>query len=130
MENRLEDSLWCGKCPKCIFVFTLLSAFLSKKELVEIFGDNLYEKAESISIFEELLGIKGHKPLECVGLPVEMIVAMRRAFEKDDYKNSKIAKYFKETVLSEFNNKGVEEELLSASNDHSVPDEFKELIKQ
>ena len=59
---------WCGKCPKCAFVFTVFSPFTSKIQLMELFGGkNLFADPELKGTFEQLLGIDGHKPLECVG---------------------------------------------------------------
>lgn len=54
--------LWCGECPKCVFVFTLLSAFLNKKELVDIFGKNLYEDKNLLPLFKDILGFGNVHP--------------------------------------------------------------------
>lgn len=67
---------WCGKCPKCAFVFAALAAFLPKNEVLIIFGKNMLADEKLIPVYKELLGIKGHKPFECVGTPEET----RRAF--------------------------------------------------
>ena len=37
-----KQNIWCGKCPKCLFAFIILSPFLSKEELIEIFSKNLF----------------------------------------------------------------------------------------
>jgi len=34
---------WCGKCSKCLFVFAILYSFVKEKELLKIFGKNLFE---------------------------------------------------------------------------------------
>jgi carbamoylphosphate synthase small subunit len=47
---------WCCHCPKCAFVFLLLSAFVNKKEMLEIFGENIFEKAELV----EMVELPGH----------------------------------------------------------------------
>src|SRR5581483_7845552 len=39
-KGPAPKTLWCGQCAKCVFVFTLLSAFLPKKELISMFGKN------------------------------------------------------------------------------------------
>jgi hypothetical protein len=58
---------WCAKCPKCAFVFLILAPFVDRPQLIEVFGTNLFVQPELNATFEELLGISGHKPLECVG---------------------------------------------------------------
>ncbi|HOZ36283.1 MAG TPA: endonuclease domain-containing protein [bacterium] len=70
---------WCGECPKCVFVWTMLSAYLKKEELLVIFGKNLYADQKLKSLFRELLGQKNIKPFECVGTPSEMKRAMKMA---------------------------------------------------
>ena len=37
---------WCCNCPKCLFVFIILSPFLYKKKLVKIFKKDLYENKD------------------------------------------------------------------------------------
>lgn len=58
---------WCCACPKCAFVFLILAPFVNRDELIAVFGENLFTKPELKTTFDELLGISGHKPLECVG---------------------------------------------------------------
>ena len=59
--------VWCCDCPKCLFVYTILSPFLSQEELVNIFGENLFEKDSLETTFKELCGFLEVKPFECVG---------------------------------------------------------------
>lgn len=67
---------WCGECSKCAFVFAILSAFLEPQILQKIFRKNLFEDKKLFPIFEELLGIKGFKPFNCVGVPEEVWLAL------------------------------------------------------
>lgn len=57
---------WCGNCPKCLFVYIILSPFLYKEKLLEIFGEDLYEKEGLLKTFIELCGYGETKPFECV----------------------------------------------------------------
>ena len=59
--------LWCGNCPKCRFVFLALAPFLSKKELLQIFGQNLLAQIDQLQGFLDILGLGEMKPFECVG---------------------------------------------------------------
>lgn len=65
-EKRGSD-VWCGQCPKCVFVFILLSAFLTKKELLNIFKKNLYQDENLLPLFKDILGLGKIKPFDCVG---------------------------------------------------------------
>lgn len=58
---------WCGKCPKCLFVFLGLAPFMDPRQLQGIFGQDLLDNPERLDGFAELLALDGAKPLECVG---------------------------------------------------------------
>jgi UDP-N-acetylmuramoylalanine--D-glutamate ligase len=62
-----QDHLWCGECPKCAFVFLVLSPFIPKKNLIKIFGKNLFADEKLLPLFNDLLGFGKMKPFECVG---------------------------------------------------------------
>ncbi|MDP2637897.1 MAG: hypothetical protein Q8P26_02465 [Candidatus Levybacteria bacterium] len=87
---------WCGKCPKCLFVFTCLAAFLSKEKVLGIFGKNLFEDESLIPLFEELIGVKNFKPFECVGTPEEVKEALGKIEEKKEFNDSVLMKHFKD----------------------------------
>ena len=63
---------WCGKCPKCLFTWLILSPFISRERLKEIFGKDLLTDQELRPIFEELNGTSEVKPFECVGTVEEV----------------------------------------------------------
>lgn len=71
-----KQDIWCGRCPKCLFVFLILSPFLSHKRLVEIFGTDMTDNPEMKSDFEKLIGIQEEKPFECVGSRNEVNAAI------------------------------------------------------
>ncbi len=90
-----DKSLWCGKCPKCLFVFMCLAAFLSKKEVLGIFGKNLFEDKSLIPLFKELIGRKNFKPFECVGTPDEVKEALGKISAKGEFENSFLMQHLK-----------------------------------
>lgn len=66
---------WCGECPKCAFTFTLLSAFLPRKDVLKVFGKDLYKNESLKPLFKDLLGEGKMKPFDCVGTFEEMRAA-------------------------------------------------------
>lgn len=85
---REEDrSTWCGDCPKCRFVFLIMAPFLSRADLLQIFGGrDLLADAGQAEGFLELLGADGLlKPFECVGEPDECRVALALLREHPDW---------------------------------------------
>jgi len=71
---------WDGTCPKCAFIFLVLTPFVERQELENIFnGKNLLLDPELEATYRQLLGIEGDKPLECVGEIRESRTAMAMA---------------------------------------------------
>lgn len=77
-----KQDIWCGHCPKCLFVFLILSPFLSHKRLVEIFGADLTNDPGMQTDFEKLTGIREEKPFECVGSRREVNAAVCLTIEQ------------------------------------------------
>lgn len=80
--KKRPSSLWCGKCPKCAFVFLILAPFLNKKGLLGIFQKNLFAQNSLISLFKDLLGFGAIKPFDCVGTFEESQAAFYLASKK------------------------------------------------
>jgi UDP-N-acetyl-alpha-D-muramoyl-L-alanyl-L-glutamate epimerase len=93
--NNPSNKKWCGECPKCLFVFIALSAFLSKKETIDIFGKNLFEGEKLIPLFDELIGVKNFKPFECVGTQDEVKEALSKIMEKGEFNDNILIRHFK-----------------------------------
>ena len=77
---------WCGKCPKCLFVYIILAPFLDEDELKGIFGHNLLDDMDLEKYFKELTGVYKTKPFECVGTRAEVNEAV--SLIKDKYKDN------------------------------------------
>lgn len=74
---------WCGECPKCAFVYAILSPFMERNRLKEIFGKNLLKDESLVPLYQELMGEKDIKPFECVGTPDEVKTALYWAGESE-----------------------------------------------
>ena len=72
----------------------MLSAFISKRQLWEIFGKNLFDDKSLKPLFEELLGIKRFKPFECVGEPEEVKKALSLASKRREFKGSYLMDFY------------------------------------
>ena len=55
---------WCADCHKCLFVYIILSPYLTTDELVAIFGENLFEKESLLETFKKLTGEAPDTPFE------------------------------------------------------------------
>jgi len=126
---------WCGRCPKCLFVFTALYPFIEESELLKIFGKNLFEDKKLLPIMQELIGERKFKPFECVGTKKESLIAFYLSFKKcigDTYANLPfLLKYFREKILPKYPNIEKESKKLldSWNNQNNLPKEFEKILK-
>ena len=102
-QLMLRKSYWCNRCPKCVFLFASFSAFLPKEEMIGIFGADLYTQKRLLPLFKRILGIEGFKPLDCVGEPEEMILAMHYATLRKEYSGEPAIQLFEEYFSSNYN---------------------------
>ena len=71
-------------------MYTILSPFLYKDELVNIFGEDLFEKENLKETFIELCGFGETKPFECVGTYEEVQYAISKTIENLERNNKKL----------------------------------------
>ena len=67
-----------------------------------MFGANLYTRKRLIPLFKRILGIEGFKPLDCVGEPEEMILAMHYAAQRREYAGEPAMQLFEEHFSSNY----------------------------
>jgi hypothetical protein len=106
-------------------MFAALAAFLPKKTVVDIFGEDLHAKWELLPIYSRLLGLQGFKPFECVGEPDEMIVAMNRAYTGGEYKDEAAMLLFENKIVPKTKSfEALESKVLATSMPEFLPKEF------
>jgi hypothetical protein len=105
---------WCGKCSKCLFTYIILSPFIEPDKLNAIYGNDMYNDEDLVSVFRELLGLEETKPFECVGTVDEVLVCVNNALKWFPNEKPYLLKYFLDlnlvnitdlyVVLDEFDN--------------------------
>lgn len=123
---------WCGNCSKCLFVFLILSPFISHDELCVILGNDMVNREDMLETFRQLIGIADEKPFECVGSREEInfsVVEAIKNMEADNEPLPYLFSYYKTTDLySEFSVK--ENPLHTYYNTvNNLPDEFADIVK-
>ncbi|MCM1168324.1 MAG: UDP-N-acetylmuramoyl-L-alanine--D-glutamate ligase [Bacteroides sp.] len=84
---------WCGKCPKCLFAFIILSPFMGIAKTSRLFGKNLLDDMDLKPFLDELTGASPVKPFECVGTLSEVNWALQQLKEEAG-QHSLLAYYF------------------------------------
>ena len=120
--------VWCGSCPKCLFVYIILSAFLDEKELFSIFEKKLYEDKSLLDTFIELAGFGEIKPFECVGTYSEVRFCINKNIEKRKGENLPfLLEFYKEN----YNLEKTDDNILKSFNENNnLPLEFKNILKE
>ncbi len=122
-----KQDIWCGKCPKCLFTFIILSPFVEPQVLEQIFGHNLLEDKDMEKYFDELTGKADVKPFECIGTVDEVNVALcltRKKYDNLPFLLKKHMSYFSDNQCDKY-----KIDLTEISNEHFLLERFVKLIK-
>ena len=127
-----KTDVWCADCPKCLFVYSILSPFIEPKRLAGIFGRDMLDAEDMTETFKGLVGLSPVKPFECVGTVSEIVYALSltaEKYKKEGLKLPVLLKYFSENFkISEI---AEGESMLSELNsEHAVPEKFKKYITE
>lgn len=95
-SRAARGQYWCGNCPKCRFVFLALAPFVTKIDLIAIFGRNLLDDQSQRDGFAELCGLCEHKPFECVGETSESAAVMSHLAGHPDWGEDKVVRQLNE----------------------------------
>ena len=129
--SKNKEWNWCGSCPKCLFVFIILSPYLYKDKLVNIFKKDLFRDQELLPILKELLGETGVKPFECVGEVEEVKYALALCLRKYGRDNLPcLLEYFRENYLDKLDSY-LDYDLEHRFNTYNlIPKKFQEILQK
>ncbi len=123
LDESKRLSHWCADCDKCRFVFLILALYIPKERLIQIFGKNILNDSTQLHGFQELLGVCGHKPFECVGEIDESRFSMYQLINHPQWQNDAVVAYFK-SALNKPNG-----DFFAVSEKHFIPKEFSDVIR-
>jgi hypothetical protein len=116
---------WCGKCPKCHFVFLALAPFLPKPRLLAIFGRNLLDDETQADGFDALIEYHDHKPFECVGEAAEARAAFATLAARPEWREDALVARFREDILPQLDASTLAlAPWLQPAGEHRIPTRF------
>lgn len=121
-----KTNTWCGNCPKCLFAYLILYPFLTHDQMVAIFGYDLFTNTQLEQTALALVNCTDVKPLECVGVYEESLLAFYLSMQKITKENRPVP-YLVELVneqllQNEPNLSARVSQLMTAWNDeHTIP---------
>ncbi len=127
----IQAKYWCNNCPKCAFVFSILRPYLTDKEVIQIFWEDLYFRQDLEKLFRELLWISWIKPFECVWEAEEVIYSMYLSIWKYSNLPFILDIFSKEVLINLLNNdiKNIKKKLVTIYNEDIIPLEIKKILK-
>ena len=129
--SKGETWKWCCNCPKCLFVYSILSPHLYKEKIINIFGEDMFENKDMLTTFKELLGRGDNKPFECVGTYQEVNYAISKTIKLLDQNNTQLPyllQYYKDNYdLLDTEKINLENEY---NNEHHLNEYFENIIKK
>lgn len=132
LGSKVSPDIWCGECPKCLFVSLILSPFLTDDELTGIFGKDLLNDESMSGYFTELIGKSVHKPFECVGSVDEVNLAVSLAVRRREQNGVKLPFLFGEYRKNFYNPENLDEKYQEYcryfNNQNLLPESFREIL--
>ncbi|NLZ83398.1 MAG: hypothetical protein GX915_07025, partial [Clostridiales bacterium] len=125
-----KSNSWCGMCPKCLFVYIILSPFITRTNMIEIFNKDLLDDRALKETFEKLIGIKPEKPFECVGSRGEVNAALDETLLQYKDRNQPLPyllEYYNESC--EAGEHDINYYLTYFDSNNSVPNPFYDILK-
>ena len=128
LGSKNSNTNWCGNCPKCLFIYIILSPFIEQNKLETIFGKNMLNDESFLEEFKELLGYSKNKPFECVGTYEEVRYACSKTIKKLQ-QNKKALPYLLQFYVDNY--QLFENELLTYfNNENNIPNKYIDKIKK
>ena len=125
-----KAGIWCGKCPKCLFTWVILSPFLEQQALQRIFGKDLLKDQGLIPILDELTGVSEIKPFECIGTTDEVNAALDHLIRRYGAEElPRLLQHHLKTIQWKTSEHSLEHHLLHQDKDHYVPEPYLHMIK-
>ncbi|HEX7411348.1 MAG TPA: hypothetical protein VF298_04325 [Bacteroidales bacterium] len=127
-----KTDIWCGHCPKCLFAFIILSPFISRDRMVEIFGKDMFADEALWPYLRQLSGIDDIKPFECVGTVDEVNLALKIILAgRGKEELPVLLQSYAESIASSHTKQTLSHTLLNEFNeDHFLPEDFLRILKK
>jgi hypothetical protein len=127
VDPNLRLPSMCGRCDKCVFIDLILSPFVPRDALEDIYGGNEpLQDPEFLDCFRTLIGTSGSmKPFECVGDIDECRAAVVMASARADRAESTVLQALEaELRAAKPPSTSAIERLLVPIGDHFVPEPY------
>lgn len=131
IEEDRRSPGWCCDCPKCRFVYLAMAAFLSPIQVIKIFGENLLDSYQQMDGFLELVGLKGHRPFECVGEYDESRAAFLLICDKPEWADGCVVRFIAPQIKNMTSDRSeLMQRVFALDKNHCLPHDFSTRLDQ
>ena len=126
-----KQDIWCENCPKCLYVYIMVKAFLDDMDMARIFKTDMLDNESLRDIFNGLVYPDYDKPFECVGtkeeinLSLNMIVAK---LSKEGKELPALLKNFKSNIANL--EQAIEEAKNNWNAENNLNQEFEKVLRE
>ncbi|MDD2627496.1 MAG: hypothetical protein PHR25_00405 [Clostridia bacterium] len=126
-----KEDIWCENCPKCLYVYIMMKAFLTDKEMQEIFQSEMLNEKKHRKLFNGLVYPNDNKPFECVGTKAEINLAVKKIITDYIKKDEELPLLLQDYGKVE-NDVALEIEQANASwgEDIFIPEKYIKILKE
>lgn len=130
INPKTPPKRWCGDCPKCRFSFLVLAENMGRARIERVFGKNMLDDPAQLQGYEELAGVSGHKPWECVGELAESGAALLRLSAMDEWKDTAIVRALGPRIRALMPDEAaVWRDLMTPSRDHRLSARYERMLR-
>lgn len=126
-----KEDVWCENCPKCLYVYIMMKAFLTDKEMKIIFKSEMLNEEKHRKLFNGLVYPDDNKPFECVGTKEEINLAVKKIITDCIKKDKKVPLLLQNYGKIENDiNLEIKQANASWDNDIFIPEKYIKIIKE
>lgn len=126
-----KQDIWCENCPKCLYVYIMIKAFLSEATMARIFKTDMLDNKSLRDIFNGLVYPDYDKPFECVGTKDEINLSLNMIVKNLNKQGKELPMLLKEFKTDISN---LEQAIEAAKNEwnkeNNLPEEFEKALRE
>lgn len=121
---------WCENCPKCLYVYIMVKAFLNDNDMNKIFKTDMLDNEGLRDIFNGLVYPDFDKPFECVGTKDEINLSLDMIVNRYVNEKKNLPLLLKDyTPNFDTLESRIKEKEAKWNNENNLPKEYAEKLK-
>lgn len=126
-----KQDIWCENCPKCLYVYIMLAAFLDEQDMSNIFNTNMLNNNKLKDIFNGLVYPDYDKPFECVGTKEEINLSLAMIVKKYKEQGKELPELLKDyDVTTQSLKEDINNAIHNWNDENNLPEEFGKKLRQ